>query len=100
MEREFQDDEDILSLQPGQVKARDLDLDTHSNLPKIQRAEDDTSDRFLNYKSNENVTEEKRQILLDLFGDDACVRKADLSTGCIGQATIRYFESVMENFRP
>ena len=83
VEREFQDDEDILSLQPGQVEARDLDLDTHSNLSEIQRAEDDTSDRFLKYKSDENVSEETRQILLDLFGDDACVRKADLSTGIV-----------------
>ena len=83
VEREFQDDEDILSLQPGQVEARDLDLDTHSNLSEIQRAEDDTSDRFLKYKSDENVSEETRQILLDLFCDDACVRKADLSTGIV-----------------
>ena len=46
VERELQDDNDILSLQPGQVEARDLDLDTHSNMSEIQRAEDDTSDRF------------------------------------------------------
>ena len=83
VEREFQDDEDILSLQPGQVEARDLDLDTHSNMSEIQRAENDTSDRFLNYKSDEHVTEDTRQILLDLFGDDACARKADVSTGIV-----------------
>ena len=83
VERKFQDDEDILCLQPGQVEARDLDLDTHSNVSEIQRAEDDTSDRFLNYKSDENVSKETRQIVLDLFGDDACVRKADMSTGIV-----------------
>ena len=49
-------------------------------MSEIQRADDDTSDRFLNNKSDENVSEETRQTLLDLFGDDACVRKADLST--------------------
>ena len=46
VEREFQDNEDILSLQPGQIEARDLNLDTHYNVPEIQRADDDTSDRI------------------------------------------------------
>ena len=81
--REFQDDEDILSLQLGQVEARDLDLDTHINVSVIQRAEDNTLDHFLKYKSDENVSEETRQILLDLFGDDACVRKAGMPTGIV-----------------
>ena len=44
MEREFQDNEDILSLQPGQIEGRDLDLETHSNVSEVQRAEDDTLD--------------------------------------------------------
>ena len=35
MERELQDDEETLSLQPGQVEAKDLDLDTHSNVTEI-----------------------------------------------------------------
>ena len=37
-------------------------MDTQSNVSEIQRAEDDTSDRFLKYKSDENVSEETHQI--------------------------------------
>ena len=70
------DEDDILSLQLGHVKSRYLDLDSHSNATEQQKIEDDTSDRFLKYKSDENVSEETHKILLDLFGDDDCAKKA------------------------
>ena len=38
---------------------------------------------ILKYKSDENVSDETRQILLDLFGNDACVRKAGMSIGIV-----------------
>ena len=83
VQRDWPDDDDILSLQPGQGESRDLDLDSHSNASEQQKIEDDTSDRFLKYKSDENVSEETRQVLLDLFGEDACVKKAGSGTGIV-----------------
>ena len=45
--------------------------------------ENDTSDRFFKYKSSDNVSVETRQVLLDMFGDDACVKKSGTGAGIL-----------------
>ena len=58
VERDLGDNDDILSLQPGQAESREMDLDSQSKFSEPRNAEDDTSDRFLKYKSSDNVSEE------------------------------------------
>ena len=83
LERDLGDSDDILSLQPGQAESREMDLDSQSNFSEPRYAEDDTSDRFLKCKSSDNVSEETRQVLLDVFGDDACVKKSGTGAGIL-----------------
>ena len=83
VEWDLGDSDDILSLQPAQAESREMDLDSQSNFSEPRYAEDDTLDRFLKCKSSDNVSEETRHVLLDMFGDDACVKKSGTGAGIL-----------------
>ena len=69
------DMEDVISLQPGQAEAKELDLESQSNLSEHVQEQGQIDDRFLKYKLSENPSEETQHFLLGMFGDDACVKK-------------------------
>ena len=71
--------EDVISLQRGQAEAKELDLESQSNLSEHVQEQGQINDRFLKYKLSENSTEETQHVLLDMFGDDACVKKKSSS---------------------
>ena len=74
------DDEqdDAILLQPGQAETRDLDLDAQSIISEHNELQaQQVDDRFLKYKTG-SPSEETQQVLLDMFGEDACVKKIRL----------------------
>ena len=83
MDNEQDDHEDVISLQPGQAETRDLDLDVQSIMSKHNELQaHQVDDRFLKYKTD-SPSEETQQVLLDMFGEDACVKKSSSGTGVV-----------------
>ena len=75
--------EDVISLQPGQAEAKELDVESKSNLSEHVQEQGQIDDRFLKYKLSENSSEETQHVLLDMFGDDACVKKSSSGAGVL-----------------
>lgn len=80
-------DEDILSLQPGQREKRSIDLESEAQSEHSQHSQSDcsniqenTDSRFTKYKSVEK-SEESRNVLSEMFGEDARTGKSEVSTG-------------------
>ena len=74
---------DVLSLQPGQGECRDMSLISPSQASEVQICEEGTSERFKKYNPEENLSKETRQVLLDMFGEDACIKKSDAGAGIL-----------------
>ena len=74
---------DVLSLQPGQGECRDMSLISPSQASEVQICEERTSERFKKYNLEENLSEETCQVLLDMFGEDACIKKSDAGAGIL-----------------
>ena len=77
------DDEDMLSIQPGQKERQDLMSQSGES---IQILDDGNAERFSKYNANPKTTdssEEKQQNLRDLFGEDACVRRSSAGAGIV-----------------
>ena len=75
--------EDVISLQTGQAEAKELDLESQSNLSEHVQEQGQIDDRSVKYKLSENSSEETQQVLLDMFGDDACVKKSSSGEGVL-----------------
>lgn len=83
LDNEQDDHDDAVSLQPGQAETRDLDFDAQPIMSEHNELQaQQVDDRFLKYKTD-SPSEETQQVLLDMFGEDACVKKSSSGTGVI-----------------
>ena len=77
------ENEDMLSIQPGQQERQELMSQSGDS---VLVADEANAERFSKYNANQNTSEEsegKKQNLMDLFGEDACIRKASSGTGIL-----------------
>ena len=58
-----------------------MDLESQLNLSEHVQEQGQIVARFLKYKLSENSSEETEHVLLDMFGDDACVKKSSSGAG-------------------
>ena len=73
------DNEDMLSIQPGQQERQDLMSQSGDSVQVIDEV---NAERFSKYNANQNISEEsegKQQNLMDLFGEDVCIQKSSSS---------------------
>lgn len=80
-----QDDE--LSIQPGQLERRDLEVDSSISdsemaQSQIMTGEEKLDTRFSRYKSRE-ASDEPQNVLKQIFGDDACTGNTNSNAGLI-----------------
>ena len=58
--------EDVISLQQGQAEAKELDLESQSNLSEHVQEQGQIDDKFLKYKLSESSSEETQHVFLDI----------------------------------